>query len=172
MADMGIDILRNNLTNPAKTYLWAVVFPKMIGGGDGNTLATRCQSAGLPGRSTNSIRIPFRGTPGFKVPGQASLSQVWNLEFLESTIDKKTFTALYNWQQIINNMRTGLGSPDPSVKADLYFQALDQAGATWLTIKLIGGYVESMGDISVSYGTNSTMTFPSTFSYDWWEMVS
>lgn len=171
MADMSIDVLRNNLTNPAKSYLWAVVFPKIIGGGDGITLATRCQSAGLPGRSTSSIKIPFRGTPGFKVPGQASVSQTWRLDFLESTADKKTFTALYNWSQVIHNMRTGLGSPDPSVKADLYFQALDQAGATWLTIKLIGCYIEDIGEISVSYSTNSSMMFSATFSYDWWEMV-
>jgi hypothetical protein len=170
--DMSVDVLRNNLTNPAKSYLWATVFPKLIGGGDGTALAARCQSAGLPGRATQSIKIPFRGTPGFKVPGKAAMTQTWSLDFLESTADKKTFTALYNWQQVINNTRTGLGSPDPLVKTDLYFQCLDQAGATWLSIKLVGCYLESMGDISTSYGSNSTMIFSATFSYDWWELVT
>lgn len=169
--EMSVDVLRNNLTNPAKSYLWAVVFPKLIGGGDGTVLATRCQSAGLPGRSTNSIKIPFRGTPGFKVPGQLVMPQVWRLEFLESTVDKKTFTALYNWHQMIQSARTGLGSPDPSVKTDLYFQALDQAGQTWLTIKMIGCYLEEMGDIAMTYGNNSSMIFPASMSYDWWEPV-
>jgi len=169
--EMGVDVLRNNLTNPAKAYLWAVVFPKLIGGGDGTTLATRCQSAGLPGRSTSSIKIPFRGTPGFKVPGKLVMPQTWHLTFLESTVDKKTFTALYNWHQMIQNVRTGLGSPDPSVKTDLYFQALDQQGQTWLTIKLIGCYLEEIGDITMTYEGNTSMVFPAGMSYDWWEPV-
>lgn len=170
--EMGADILKNNLNNPAKSYLWVVVFPKLIGGGDGVTLATRCQSASLPGRGTSSIKIEYLGTAGFKVPGKMAMDQTWRLEFLESTQDKKTFTALYNWQQAIQSAKTGLGGPDPAIKTDLYFQALDQQGQTWLTIKLYGCYVESIGEISVSYGSNTSMTFPVTMSYDWWEPVS
>lgn len=169
--DMGVNVLRTNLTNPAKAFLWAVSIPQMLGGGDGTTLATRCQSSSLPGRSTESIHIPFRGTAGFKVPGKLKMGQTWTVEFLESTEDKKTFLGLYAWNQLIQNNKTGTGVPDPSVKTDLYLQCLDQAGAVWLTIKLIGCYIESMPDIALNYDANKAIKFPVTFSYDSWEVV-
>jgi len=172
MADMSADVLKNSLTNPAKSYLWEVLFTNPIGGGDADALDTRCRSASIPGRSVGTIGIAYKGTAGIQVPGKLQVSHSWSVTFLENTEDRKTFDALYDWHEAIVGMRTGIGGPDPAVKSDIYLRGLDQAGDVWLTLKLTGCFPAELGDVSLSYEDNSTILFPCTMSYDFWERVS
>lgn len=168
MADMSADVLRNNLTNPARTYLWEIRFSNMIGGGS-DIIEARCQSASIPGRSSHGIRIPYKGTPGIKFPGKLTMPQTWSLSFVEN-VDRKVFDALYGWQQAIQNARTGIGLPDVSLKTDIYLKCLNQAtGQPWLTIKLIGAWVEDIPEVALTYDANTIVHFRATFSYDRWE---
>lgn len=171
MADMSADVLKNNLTNPAKSFLWEVLFTNPIGGGDADALDTRCRSTSIPGRSTATIHIPYKGTPGIQVPGKLKMSHNWSVTFLENTEDRKTFDALHNWHQAIVHDRIGVGGPDPVIKSDIYLRCLDQAGSVWLSIKLIGCFPADLGEVSLSYEDNSTIVFPCTISYDRWERV-
>jgi len=171
MADMSQDVLKNNLTNPAKGFLWEVMFVNPIGGGDADALDARCQSSSIPGRSVGEITIPYKGTPGVRFPGKLQMSHNWSVTFVESTEDRKTFNALHAWHQAIVNDRTGLGGPDPAIQSDVYLKCLDQEGTTWLTIKLVGCYVSEIGEVSLSYETNTNIVFPVTLSYDRWEKV-
>jgi len=171
MADMSADVLKNNLTNPAKSFLWEVLFTNPIGGGDADALDTRCRSTSIPGRGSSPINIPYMGTPGIVVPGKATLSHSWVVTFLENTEDRKTFDALYNWNEAIVGMRTGVGGPDPTIKSDIYLRCLDQAGDAWLSIKLFGCFPSEVGEVSMSYEDNSTLIFSVTFSYDRWERM-
>ncbi len=171
MPDMSADVLKNNLTNPAKSYLWYVMFTNPIGGGDADALDTRCRSASIPGRSVGTIDIPYKGTAGIRVPGKLQMSHSWSVSFLENTEDQKTYNALYAWHEAIVGARTGIGGPDLAVKSDIYLRCIDQAGNVWLTIKLIGAFPSELGDVSLSYEDNSTIQFPVTWSYDRWEKV-
>jgi hypothetical protein len=171
MADMGQDVLKTGLSNPAKSWLWDVVFTNPIGGGDADVLDTRCQSASIPGRSFGEILIPYKGTPGIRYPGKLQMTHNWSVTFVESTEDQKTYSALYNWHQAIQDAKTGVGGLDPTIKSDIYFRGQDQASNVWLTIKLIGCYISDMGEVSVSYDDTSAIRFPATFSYDRWEKV-
>ena len=70
MALMGLDSLKSNLTNPARTYLWEVVIPVPIGNGDTDTYTVRAQTTEIPARSNGEITIPFKQTAGIKVAGK------------------------------------------------------------------------------------------------------
>lgn len=170
-ANMGADTLKNNLSNPAKLWLWEAMFVNPIGGGDADVLDTRCRSAGLPGRSVGEIILPYKGTPGLIYPGKLQMSHSWRTVFVEST-DKQTFDALYGWHQAIVNARTGVGGLDTTIKSDIYFKTLTQAGDTWLTIQLIGCYPADIAEVSMSYDDTGELVFPVTWAYDRWEEVS
>jgi len=167
---MSVDSLKNNLTNPARVYLWDIIIPSPKGGGDGNSLELRCQSTMIPGRSVGEIKVPYKGTPGIKFPGKATMSQKWTATFVEG-LDKKIFAALTGWAQATINARTGIGLPDVMLKSDIYLWCLKSDGKPWLKIKLVGCYVESVEDVPLTYDTEAIVVFNTTFSYDYWEEV-
>lgn len=164
---MSIDALRNNLTNPARVYMWDVVIPNLPGGGNEDTIEIRGFSSAIPGRAVGEILLPFKGTAGMKVPGKLDLTHTWAVTFREST-DKKTFEALHAWQEAIIGVKTGIGGPDPMVKADLYLRCLDLNGSPWLKIKLVGCYVQGIDEVPLSYDADGVIMYTCTFSYDYW----
>jgi len=171
MADMSADVLSNNLTNPAKTWLWDVLIPNPIGGGDNEALETRCQSTSIPGRSVGKIVIPYKGTAGIVFPGKLEMDHTWSMTYLESASDTKTFDALYAWAQAIVNARTGLGGLDIAIKSSIYLKCLDQQGSTWLTIKVTGCYPEEISETPLAYGTQENVKFTVRWAFDRWEKV-
>jgi len=167
---MNVDALANNLSNPARSYMFEVLFPQIPGGGSSADLEIRAYSASIPGRGVGSIHIPFKGTAGMKVPGKVKMEQAWKASFRES-IDAKTFDALNDWFQYIMDARTGVGTPDPLTKTNIYLHCLDLEGNAWLKIKLVGCYIETMDDAPVAHETEEVISFNATFSYDRWEKV-
>lgn len=170
MANMGMDALRDTLSNPAKTYLWEVLFANPIGGGDGNLVELRCQTTNIPGRGHGEILIPYKGTPGIKFPGRLTMDHSWAVTFIEGT-DKKVFDFLHGWQQAITNDRTGIGGPDIAIKSDIYLRCLrmDNDSDAWLTIKLIGCYPQTVDSVPLTYEDDTSIFFNCTFSFDRWE---
>lgn len=168
---LSSDVLKNNLTNPARSWLWDVVFTNPIGGGDAASLETRCRTVSIPGRSFGRITLPFKGTPGIVFPGKLNMDHTWSMTFIESSADRKTFDAIYNWKQAIINDKTGVGAPDITIKSDIYLKCLDQTGAVWLTIKVIGCYPEVLGEVSLSQESQEEIKFSVRWAYDRWEKV-
>ena len=98
MSNLGVDSLKGNLTNPSRSYLWDVLIPIPIGGGDFATYQIRAQSTQIPQSSTTSIHIDYKQTAGIELAGKKSYEHTWACAFLESE-DHKTYDALYAWQQ-------------------------------------------------------------------------
>jgi len=167
MANMSVENFRNNLTNPARAYLWDVMFSNPIGGGDAETLELRCQTTSIPGRSVGAILVPFKGTAGIKFAGRLTMSHTWPATFVES-VDKEVFNALQAWNQAIINARTGVGGLDILIKSNIYLRLLDAEGNVYLKIKLVGCYPESVDDTPVAYETEGVIMYSTTFSYDYW----
>ena len=168
MAKMGADSLKNNLTNPARIYLWEVLFANPIGGGSGDVLELRCQTTAIPGRSVGQILIPFKGTGGIAFPGKVTFSHEWANTFVEGT-DGAVFNALYQWFEAISESNSGQGNVDNAVKTDLYLHLIDQEGTVYRSIKLVGCYIKTMDDTPMPYGEEGAVMFNATFSYDRWE---
>ena len=170
MANMSADNLKQNLSNPAKTYLWEVVFSNPIGGGDAEALELRCQSTSVPGRGVGEILVPYKNTPGIKYPGKPTVPHTWACVFIEGT-DGKIFEALNAWNQAINDIRTGIGGADPLIKADIYLRLLDPPGTVFQKIKLVGCYIQDIPDTPVAYEDEANIMYSVTFSYDYWEKI-
>jgi len=164
MPEMGINSLKNNLNNPARSYLWEVLFPNPVGG-DTDTLLLRCRSTSIPGVSVGSILLPYKQTGGVKYPGKKTFSHTWACTFVEGE-DRAMWDAFYEWAQAIIDSETGLGSFN--IKKDIYLHLIDTDGTVSKRIKLVGAYIESQDDIALSYDDETPILIAVTFSYDYW----
>ena len=81
--EFSYDVLKNNLTNPQRTYLWEVLIPKPVGGGSSETFAVRAQSTEIPGASFATINIPYKQTAGVVFAGKLQYDHKWNATFIE-----------------------------------------------------------------------------------------
>jgi len=168
MGNMSIDNLRNNLNNPARLYLWSVVFSNPIGGGDDEALELRCQATSIPGRSVGEILVPFKASAGMKFPGKLTMSHVWPTTFIEGT-DKKVFTAIHAWNQTIVNASTGLGGLDTMIKANIYLRLQDVEDRVYQKIKLVGCYPQAIDDTPIAYENEGVIMYSVSWSYDFWD---
>lgn len=164
MADMSINSLKANLTNPAREYLWEVIFsnPK---GGDTETLLLRCQSTTIPGRSIGTIPVAYKGTGGVVYAGKLKFSHTWDCTFIEGE-DRLMWNAFYDWAKSIIDEQTGMGSI--SIKTDIHLRLLNTDGTAPLSIVLVGCFLSDQKDIAISYASEKEMTISTTWSYDYW----
>lgn len=167
MSNMGINALRNNLDNPARSYLWEVLIPNPLGG-DTETLLLRCRSTSIPGVSVGGILLPYKQTGGIKYPGKKTYSHTWSCTFVEGE-DRAMWEAFYEAAQAIINDETGIGSW--GIKKDIYLHLQDTDDTISKRIKLVGAYVESQEDIALSHEDETVILIAITFSYDYWTEV-
>ena len=167
MTQMGIDALKNNLSNPGRAYLWEVLFAAPIGG-DTNTLLVRCQSTQIPDRDYQDIHIPYKQTGGIQYPGKLTYSHHWDCTFVEGE-DRAIFDAIYEWQNRIVNDYTGIGSTN--IKRDVYLHLIDVNGHVSQRIRMIGCYLKTKPAVALAMSSEERITYSVTFSYDSWEYV-
>lgn len=168
---LGVDSLKNNLTNPARSYLWDVIFPTPLGGGDTETLMIRCQSSTLPGLSFGEIKVPYKQTAGVKYHGKVQMSQSWDLSFMEGE-DKAIFTEFYTWAKLVVDPKTGIGTNDPDIKTDVLLSMLTTQGTEYMKIKLRGAWIQAIKDVTLDYGTEEAIKLNITIAYDYWEQIA
>lgn len=168
MPNMSVDILRQNLTNPARTYLWEVVFPVPVGGGDSTVMSVRCQSTQKPSKSFgDSILVPFQQTGGVKYPGKLTFDHTWECVFVEGE-DKAIFNAINGWMEQIVNTTTGIGVGDENVKQDVYLNLINTKGVIYQKIKLVGCYPQNIAAVDLAYEGDGEVKYTTTWSYDYW----
>ena len=168
---MGVDSFKNNLTNPARVYLWEIILPSLIGGGDHLALTLRAQSTVIPGRSVGEILIPYKQTAGVKYPGKLTYTHTWDVTFVEGE-DSRIFRAIHDWNQKIVDDFDGVGDGDSEIKADILLNLLTTKGQPYNLFKMVGAYPQAVGDIPLDYGAEAQINFPVTFSFDAWETIS
>lgn len=167
---MEHDFLKNNLTNPMRTFLWDVIIPTVIGGGDVESLQARARSASIPARSVGSILLPYKQTAGIKYPGKLTYDHTWAVTFVEGE-DNKVHDAIYAWQQQVVHNQTGVSVGDDKLKTNLYFNLVSTKGENIRQIKLIGCYPEAVAAVEMSQDGDGLVNFNVTFSFDSWEVV-
>lgn len=165
--NMGIDSLKSNLTNPSRLYLWEIVFPTVIGGGDSDVLMLRAQSTSKPGREYQPIHVPFKQTGGMRFNGKLDYSHIWECTFIEGE-DRKVFDAIYGWLQSIIGDETGIGLGDAFIKVDLILRMITTAGEDYEQIKMKGCFPLAISDVPLAYDMNDVLKYSVRFSYDSW----
>jgi len=168
MTTMNADALKNDLTNPQRTYMWEVLVPTPVGEGEAQDFLIRCQSTSIPERSVGTIVVPFKQSAGVVYPGKLTYTHTWDCTFIEGE-DKKVFNAIYSWQQKIVHDRTNLGVGDFFVKTDIYLTLLSTQGEKTMRIKLVGAFPSVRGDVALNYDDEGNVLYPVTWSYDHWE---
>ena len=168
---MSLDTIKATLTNPLRIFLWDVVIPNLLGGGDAAALQARAQSTQIPGRSVGEILIPYKQTAGIKYPGKLTYDHAWTVKFVEGE-DLKVFNAIYGWSQLLINDNTGVSSGDENTKTNLFFNLISTKGSDIKQFKLEGCFPQKMDNTELSYDANGSVFFNVTFSYDKWAPVS
>lgn len=172
MGEMGINALKANLSNPARTYNWEVMIPNPKGGVAGTeTLLARCQSTSQPSRSVGQIHVPFKQTGGKVYPGKMTFDHVWECSFVEGE-DRAIFKELYAWHEKVMSAKNGVGAGAPDEYAtDIYLRLLNSKGGVDMEIKFSGAYVQDVARNELSYDSEGHLMQPVTFAYDYWETV-
>ena len=168
MAEMSVDSLKANLTNPARTYLWEVLIPTVPGGGDADAVLLRAQSTNKPGKSVGAIHVPYKQSAGIQYHGKLSYTHTWDVTFIEGE-DKKIFEAINAWMQKVVHDATNVGDGDAAIKSDIYLNLLTTTGEIYQSIKMIGCFPQEVGDVAMAYDDEATVMYPVTFAYDRWE---
>jgi len=171
MANLGVDSLKANLTNPARSYLWDVLIPVPVGGGNFNTYQIRVQSSQIPQVSAASIHIPYKQTAGIEVSGRKEYTHTWECNFLEGE-DHTTYDALYSWAQQIVNDVAGTGVGDPFYKTDVYLELITVSGSVYTKFRLKGAWIQTIGNVALNYTADEVITYPVTFRFDSFEQVN
>jgi len=171
MANMNLDSLRTNLTNPQRVFLWEFEIPAPKGSGSSDIWVIRAQSIMEPGRNFEPIDINYKGTGGLRVPGRERYSHEFTVRILEGE-DSNTFQAIQSWMKLIRDNVTGVGVGDPDLKTNAVLTKLSTKGKPTRRIKLVGMYPQAKPDSALDYDTNDTQKYEVTFSYDRWEEMS
>jgi hypothetical protein len=171
MDTMGINTLKSNLTDVQRAYLWDIVIPSPIGSGDWAALQARCQATELPPRKTGVIKVPYKQTPGANYHGKLDVGQTWKCTFIEG-LDKKVYDACYSWHELVVAVRNGISSGDQEIKTDVYVMMLDGNGNITTQVKLVGAYIEEIGQVTLDYENENPVRFDVTWRFDYHEKVS
>jgi len=164
---MSADSLKNNITNPARVYLWEVIIPTPPKG-DTQTYLLRAQSTSQPGRSFGKIHVPFKQSGGVEFPGKLTYSHEWSVTFIEGE-DRALLVAMNAWMNRVIHERYMIGYPN--FKTDLYLHLINTDGSVAKKIKMIGCFPMELQEVEMDYNSETEMKFTSKFSYDRWELV-
>lgn len=167
--NIGVDTLKANLTNPARQYMWDVIIPSPIGGGDSKALQFRARATQIPVRENTAINIPYKQTAGFQVAGKLKYDHTWQCEFVEGE-DGKVYEALYKWQQAIVNDSFGVGVGDPLYKTDGFLVMLKTSGEAWKKFRLFGLWVQTVQQLALAYDTDDYLKIVVVFAFDRFEI--
>jgi hypothetical protein len=168
---MGMDALRNNLTNPQRTFLWEFEIPAPKGLGSSDIWIIRATSLEEPGRRFDPILIPFKGTGGMVVPGKEVYSHMLTVKIQEGE-DAKTYEAIQSWMRLVRDNVAGTGLGDPDLKTDAVLTLLSTKGTVAKRIKLVGMYPQEKVALPLGYEINESAKYDVTFAYDRWEEMS
>lgn len=168
MAKVSADKLKVNLTNAQRSYMFEVIIPDPLGGGDQEALTVRAEATSIPGREFGTIHLDYKNTAGFNIPGKLKYAQTWSVTFKEGE-DKKIRTAIQNWQQLIIHDTQMIGLGDALLKRNIYLRLLTSNDETVSNIKLVGAYPAKIDDATIDYQAEDIVKYNVTWSYDRWE---
>lgn len=157
-------------------YLWSVFInrPRAVSdwpaGNDG--MIVRARTAVIPGRSHTAIESFFLGTKQ-SYPGRSEYPGTFSVQF-EEFQDQVVLSALNAWNQAIFDIKTGkrVSNLKKDYTTDIILTCFGTDGVELpKKIKFKNAWIQSTGDVSLSYEGNGAVKYDVTFQYDYWELV-
>lgn len=136
--------------------------------GDVELTSFMCEAAQLPGSTTGTIEIPFRGRR-LKLSGDRAFAP-WTVTIINDT-NMAVRDAMERWMNGMQQHSANIGIADPLLyEADLKVEQLDKAGDTIKTYILRGCFPTALSPIDLSYGAeNEIERFTVEFQIQYWE---
>lgn len=136
--------------------------------GDVELTSFMCEAAQLPGSTTGTIEIPFRGRR-LKLSGDRAF-EPWTVTIINDT-NMAVRDAMERWMNGMQQHSANIGIADPLLyEADLKVEQLDKAGDTIKTYILRGCFPTALSPIDLSYGAeNEIERFTVEFQIQYWE---
>ena len=132
-------------------------------------LSFLCTSSSLPGQTIGTTAVKFRGRE-LKLAGDSRTFKDWEISVLNDS-DFKIWNAFETWMNAINNMSDNTGVTNTRLyQSTGEVIQLDRDGNPLKTMKFIGCFPTTTGDIALDYDTENTVEkFDVTLAYQWFE---
>lgn len=163
----SVEVLKANLSSPARSYLWDVLFPMSFGGGSPTLMQIRAQSTSLPSVEVGQITIPYRQTGGVAYHGKLKYSHSWEVTFVEGE-DAAVFQEFVSGLSRVVDPATGLGLPDNQLKQPVILTLDSTTDVPYQVVQLIGCWVMKVDAIPLDFNDEKEIRIKTTLSFDYW----
>jgi hypothetical protein len=149
-------------------FLCTLNFPAGIApAGDYSLLVT---GASLPASAIGTAELQYRGR-AIKLAGERTFAP-WTITVVNDT-DFTLRKKFEQWSDLMNNRTNNSGVTEPNgYLSDLLVSQLDRNDKVLRTYQLYNAFPSDVSEISLSYGTNDTISeFTVTFGYSHFEVA-
>lgn len=180
--NLTIEGRAKRLQDIQRNWLWELFIPAIsdvTNGimGDVEDLVIRARTAVIPSRGNDPITSEFIGMKQY-FPGKPNFGSTFSVE-IEETEDQIVHKALTEWQNLIFNISPTDpmgGSSQRPLKRDVakdIFLLMYSYNQRVLEkkIRFYNAFIQSVGDVTLSYAGNESVKYPVVFQYDFWELV-
>ena len=171
MAELSINSLKANLSNPGLAFLFDLHIPNPPGNGDPETIMLRCQSSEMPGKKFGTITVPYKQGTAIQFPGKLDYDHTFTCTFIEGE-DGEMFMTFNEWMNATIDDETNAGGDVADYKTDIYLSLVRRSdNSTYRQFKLEGSWVQNIAKTSVGYEKNDKVMITVTFQFDKWSLV-
>jgi len=164
MARLDVKNLKANVGNAQKVFLWEVIIPNPIGGGNVDALRFRAQTAQIPGESIGSIHIDHGNSAGVNFTGRRRIEQTFEMTFIDGE-DLLVYRSIRAWMNVIHGNGAGAAG-DINSKSDLYLYLIGSNDTDTLKLRVSGAFPLNKPAVSLNYTEDGVVTFSLTFQFD------
>lgn len=167
MPTMDADSLNNNLTNPARIYLWEVIIPNPLAG-SAELFLLRAQTTQMPERSFGKIHLDYKQSAGVDYSGKLTYPHEWPITFVDGE-DRQALQDIYDAMNYIVDDKTHTGNV--SYKRDIYLHLINQDAAVAKRYKFVGSWPLRLESVNMDFTSEDAVRFTVVFNYDRWELL-
>lgn len=150
-------------------YRWTLIIPNIPGGGDTQRLQYQCQTASIPGLTTESVIVTSHGID-LQFAGRETFGGSQACTFYE-TRDLVIYSTFRNWIQFQRDSEAGTGNYKQDYTTTAQLILLDDQVKEIRRVDFVGFYPGELGEASLDGSSNSPVTFNVTFRFDYSKLV-
>lgn len=163
-----------SLTDPLTSSLYELILPTIdeviqpAGWEGSRLLRIACQTCTLPSKTITPVDLEVHAHI-LHFTGKVTFDGVMNVTFVE-TRNMSVHTYLYNWMAFIKDHNTQLGYYKATYGKNAILNVFDQNQVTVGSFQLYGFWPSMIPEITFD-STETAVTLPAQFSYDYWERI-
>jgi hypothetical protein len=158
----------SRIKDPLMTYNFNLLIANVPGGGDGEQLMLRCQSASIPGMQIDQVAVDLRGMT-LRYAGRHVYNGTFSASYIEAR-DIKTRSALLRWMYFARDFRNASGNYKADYATNIDVELFDDREQTVIrTIRCFGAFPYEVQEVQLESGASTNAVIQVSFSYDWFQ---